>query len=396
MTISRRTFLKSGIKSLGAGGAAAFIGARGHEAWASSLSADEAETSFVPAETTDLILSSNENPLGPGQHVLDAMRGILGPDGAGAGRYMFAQINQTVEILAKKHGVAPENVFIGAGSSQILRVSAQVFTSRDRGAVSPDPTFGTCARYAELIGNPATWIPLDASMYVDLDAMFSESANAGLVYVCNPNNPTATVHTARDMKAFVDDVTKRSPETMILVDEAYHEYVTDPEHESLLALAAKHPQLVVARTFSKAYGMAGLRFGFAVAHKDNIKKMSAWRGMDMFTNLPGRVGVVASLDNDDYLNQEIERNAAVRQFTRKFFHDAGYEDTESQTNFVYIDIRQSNEDFKKACRERGVRIGGGSKLYPNHARVSIGTMDEMKRAIDVFSELLPIKKRAVA
>ncbi len=394
MTISRRTFLKRSATSLGAGGAAVFIGARGHEAWASALG--EGETSFAAEETTDLILSSNENPLGPGQHVLDAMRGILGPDGAGAGRYHFAQINQTVEILAKKHGVDPENMFIGLGSSQILQVSAQVFTSKERGVVSPNPTFGTCARFAELIGHPAQWIPLNASLFLDLDAMLSASANAGLVYVCNPNNPTATVHTATDMKAFVDDVSKRSPDTMILVDEAYHDYVTDPEHESLLALAAEHPQLVVARTFSKAYGMAGLRFGFAVAHKDNIKKMSAWRGMDMFTNLPGRVGVVAAIQNDDYLNQEIERNAAVRQFTRKFFHDAGYEDTESQTNFVYINIRQSNEDFKKACRDRGVRIGSGSKLYPNHARVTMGTMDEMKRAIEVFSELLPIKKKAVA
>lgn len=389
MTISRRTFLK-------AGSAAAFIGARGHEAWASAWVGGEAEAPFVPAETTDLILSSNENPLGPGQHVLDAMRAILGPDGAGAGRYMFAQINQTVEILAKKFGVAPENVFIGLGSSQILRVSAQVFTSPERGVVSPDPTFGTCARFAELIGHPAQWIPLDASMYVDLDTMFSASAHAGLVYVCNPNNPTATVHTARDMRAFVDDVTKRSPDTTILVDEAYHDYVTDPEHESLLALAARHPQLVVARTFSKAYGMAGLRFGFAVAHKNNIKKMNAWRGMDMFTNLPGRVGVVASLDDDDYLNQEIERNRRVRELTRKFFHDGGYEDTASQTNFVYIDIRQSNEDFKKACRERGVRIGAGSKLYPNHARVSIGTQEEMKRAFGVFSELLHINRQSVA
>lgn len=384
MTISRRHF----VKSLGA---AAVIGARGHEAWASSGT----QAPFTPETTSELLLSSNENPLGPGQHVIDAMRGILGPDGAGAGRYMFAQVNRTVEVLAEKHGVAPENVFIGAGSSQILRVSAQVFTSKERGAISPDPTFATCARYAELIGNPAKWIPLDASMYVDLDAMLGESANAGLVYTCNPNNPTATVHTARDMKAFVDDVTTRSDAT-ILVDEAYHEYVTDPEHESLLALAAEHPRLVVARTFSKAYGMAGLRFGYAVAHADNIKKMNAWRGMDMFTNLPGRIGVVAALESDDYLNQEIARNAKVREDTRKWFHDAGYEDTPSQTNFVYIDIRQSNEEFKKACRERGLRIGGGSKLYPNYARVTIGTTEEMKRAFNVFAELLPGASQAVA
>lgn len=390
MTISRRAF----VKRLGAGGAAAFIGARGHEAWAATGLGEEAP--FAPEETNDLILSSNENPLGPGQHVLDAMRGILGPDGAGAGRYHFAQINQTVEILANKHGVDPENVFLGLGSSQILTVSAEVFTSKDRGVISPDPTFGTCARFAELIGNPAKNIPLDASMYVDLDAMLRESASAGIVYVCNPNNPTATVHTGRDMRAFVDDVTKRSPDAIILVDEAYHDYVTDPEHESLLSLAAEHPNVIVARTFSKAYGMAGLRLGFAVGHEDNIKKMSDWRGMDMFTNLPGRVGAVAALANDEHLKREIARNESVRDYTRKWFHDAGFEDTESQANFVYIDIRQSNEEFKTACRERGVRIGGGSKLYPTYARVTIGTLDEMKRAIEIFAELLSVKNKAVA
>lgn len=390
MTVSRRVF----VKTLGAGGAAALIGARGREAWAAALGAREAEAPFVPEETTELILSSNENPLGPGRHVLDAIQGILGRDGTSAGRYLFSQINHTVEILADKHGVAPENVFVGAGSSQVLRVAAQVFTSRDRGAVSPNPTFGTCARFAELIGHPARWIPLDGSLYVDLDAMLHASTDAGLVYLCNPNNPTATVHTARDMRAFVDDVARRSPGAMILVDEAYHEYVTDPEHESLLSLAAELPQLVVARTFSKAYGMAGLRFGFAVGHRDAIKKMNDWRGMDMFTNVPGRAGVIAALKNDDHLKREIARNEAVRDFTRKWFHDAGYEDTESQANFVYIDIRQSNEAFKKACRERGVRIGGGSELYPSHARVSIGTMEEMKQALEIFEELLSAKRAA--
>lgn len=375
---SRRGFVK------GLSGAAALVAARGHEAWASS----GAGSSFALEETTDLILSSNENPLGPGQHVIDAMTGIIGPDGAGAGRYMFAQVNDTAEIIAEQHGVERDNVMIGLGSSQILQVTAQVFTTKERGVISPEPTFATCPRYAELIGHPADYIPLDASMYVDLDAMLKESIGAGVVYVCNPNNPTATVHTGRDMRAFVEAVTKRSPDAMILVDEAYHEYVTDPEHESLLALAAEHPRVIVARTFSKAYGLAGLRLGYGVGHKDNIRKMLEWRGLDVFTSFPGRVAGIAAIQNQEHLKQEVARNKKVRDFTRQWFHDKGYDDTDSQANFVYIDIRQSNEAFKKATRARGVRIGGGSKLYPKHARVTIGTMDEMKRALGVFSELL--------
>ena len=135
---------------------------------------------------------------------------------------------------------------------------------------------------------------------------------------------------------------------------------------------------------------------FSATYPDTIKKMVEWRGLDVFTSLPGRIAAIAAIENQDHLQQEVARNAKVRDFTRKWFHDAGYEDTESQTNFVYVDIRQSAAEFRKATLERGVRIGGVSKLYPNYARVTIGTMDEMERAIKVFSELLPVKNKAVA
>ena len=173
-----------------------------------------------------------------------------------------------------------------------------------------------------------------------------------------------------------------------MVDEAYHEYATDPAYETMIPLALENPRVVVARTFSKAYGVAGLRIGYGVSHEATVKKMSEWRGMDMFTSVPGRIGAVAAIGNERHVAQEIERNEAVRRATRKFFHDAGYEDTDSQANFVYVDIRSSNEDFKKACRECGVRIGGGSKLYPERARISLGTMAEMERAFGVFEDLL--------
>ena len=139
------------------------------------------------------------------------------------------------------------------------------------------------------------------------------------------------------MRASILEMLKLSPETTILVDEAYHEYATDPEYETMIPLALENPRVVVARTFSKAYGMAGLRIGYGVSHEDTIKKMSEWRGMDMFTSVPGRTGAVAAIGNGRHVAQEIERNEAVRRATRKFFHDAGYEDTDSQANFVYVE-----------------------------------------------------------
>jgi histidinol-phosphate aminotransferase len=387
MSVSRRTFVKSASV-----GAAAFVAARGHEAWASALFNDGLTAPFQLAETTDIILSSNENPLGPGQHVLDAMQGIVGPDGAGAGRYLFAQQNDTEAAIARAHGIQPENLMVGAGSSEILRVTADVFTAVDRPVISPDPTFGAAGSYATLLGRPALKVPLDVNLRVDLDAMVDACDGAGLVFYCNPNNPTATVHSAANTKTFIERIHRRSPETTILVDEAYHHYVTDPDYESAIALAVQDPRVIVARTFSKAYGMAGLRVGFAVGHPDTIATMSAWRGMDMSTNLPARVGVVASLEQGPGpVNAERDRNAAVRDFTRGFFHDAGFEDTDCEANFILVDIRRPATDFRSACRERGVRIGGGSALLPNHTRISLGTQAEMARAVEVFADVLALQ-----
>jgi histidinol-phosphate aminotransferase len=393
MSVSRRTF----VKSLGAGTAgaltSAFIGARGREAWAYSFWDGNPEApTFSPLDTGDIIISSNENPLGPGQHVIDAMRATLGPTGAGAGRYYFARINEPREAIADKFGVEVDNVLMGSGSGEILQLVTEVFTSKDRPVVSPNPTFGTCARYAELLGRPVKRIPLDGKHRIDLDAMLDASGGAGLVFFCNPNNPTATLHSGRDTREFIDRINRRAPEAIILIDEAYHDYVTDPEHQNPIPLALENPRVVLARTFSKAYGMAGLRIGFAVGHKDTIKKMSDWRGMDMTSNVLARIGVVTSLEhNDGNPAAERARNHEVRRFTRKFFHDAGFEDTDSQTNFIFVNIRRSAEEFQKTCRERGVRISRGRDKFANYARISMGTMEEMKRATEVFAQVLGIR-----
>ena len=368
---------------------AAYISARGHEAWASELFEGRIATPFPNSQTSDIILSSNENPLGPGQHVLDAMRGIIGPEGAGAARYMFAQQGETREAIARAHGVALENVRIGAGSSEILRVVADVYTDVDRPVVSPHPTFESAASFVALLGRQVKRVPLDPDFRIDLDAMIDASDGAGLVIHCNPNNPTATVHSGSSTRDFIERVHRRSPETMILVDEAYHHYVTDPDYESAIPIAVEDPLVVVARTFSKAYGMAGLRVGFAVGHPETIAKLTEWRGLDLSTNPPARVGVMAALERGhELLMQEQARNTAVRDFTRKFFHDAGYEDTDSQANFILVNIRRSAQDFRGACLEHGVRIGEGSPLYPNHARITMGTQAEMDRATEVFAAVL--------
>ena len=204
MTVSRRSF----VKSMGTGAAALLIGARGREAWAAVQSAPSA---FAPSATSDLILSSNENPLGPGKHVIEAMQGILGESGAGAGRYFFAQQAKMREVLGAAHGAAESNVVVGAGSSEILLIAADLFTAPDRGVITPDPTFGTCAGRAALLGHPVERVALDSALRVDLQRMVSAAKGVGLVYLCNPNNPTATAWSGRDMRAAILEMLKLSP-----------------------------------------------------------------------------------------------------------------------------------------------------------------------------------------
>jgi len=382
-SVSRRSF----VTSMGLG--AAYISARGHEAWASALAEGRTTAPFAIPQTSTLILSSNENPLGPGQHVLDAMRGILGPDGAGAARYNFAQANEARAAVARAHGVTDGNIRLGTGSSEILRLAADVFTDVDRPVVSPHPTFESTAAYAALLGREVKRIPLGPDLRLDLDAMIDACDGAGLVVYCNPNNPTATIHSGSSTRDFIERIHRRSPETTILVDEAYHHFVTDPEHESAIPIAVEDPRVVVARTFSKAYGLAGLRIGFAVAHPETIARFIELRGPDRSMNVPGRVGVVAALERGpEPVMQEQARNASVRAFTRQFFHDAGYEDTDSQANFILVDLRRPAQEFRSACLEHGVRIGDVNPLLPNHARITMGTQAEMELATDVFAGVL--------
>jgi histidinol-phosphate aminotransferase len=206
----------------------------------------------------------------------------------------------------------------------------------------------------------------------------------------------ATLIAPGDAKEFLPRVLKRSPETRILVDEAYIDFVTEPGHRSFIPLAVQEPRVIVARTFSKAYGMAGLRVGYAIAHKDTIEEMAKWQMGNAMSCL-SIAGAIAAIEQDEaVIDAERERNRKVREFTRSFFKQAGYESTESQTNFVFVDVRMPTEEFQKECRKRGVRVGRAFPPLWTHSRISLGTMEEMRRATRVFSEVLSAKAAAAA
>lgn len=336
-----------------------------------------------------ILLNSNENPVGPGAAVVEAVRaGLL--DGEPAGRYPWKRAEDLARAIAERFSARPENVALGCGSTQVLTSAVQVFTSPSRALVSGHPSYGECASYAERIGTPVRMVPLDSKLRLDLDAMAEASKGAGLVFLDNPNNPTGTLWPADAVTAFVEKVMAGSKDALVLIDEAYHDYVTDPSHRSQAPLALRNPRLVVARTFSKAHGMAGLRLGYGLGHPDTIKKLSSWESYG-FLNVPAILAGVASIRDQQRLLQERDRNTEARRFTLDWFAQRGYSAAEAHGNFVFVDVRRPAREFREGCRKEGVLVARDFRPFEKtHARISIGTLAEMKEAVQVFEKVLAV------
>lgn len=386
--LTRRSF----VHTLGLG-AAACIGARGREnaLWSAFEQPVEA------LEPGVICLSSNENPLGPGPAVLDAIKAAFGPSGATPGRYSSSS-RDLIDALARRLGVKAENIVLGCGSTQILRSCTHLFTAKDKPLVGTIPTYEACAGYAELMGHPVRPVALDARLRIDLDAFAAAARGAGLVFYCNPNNPTATYVGARATREFIATVNRESPDTTILVDEAYYDYVTDSDHDTHIPIAVQNPRVIVARTFSKAYGMAGLRIGYAVGHPDTITRMAEWdggSGTSSLNVLALRAAIAATERDPSFVTSERARNQQVRDFTMKWFADRGMTPADSQANFMFVDIGRPVKDFRDACAKHQIKVARDFPPFEkSHCRISFGTMDEMKKAVAVFARLLPRKATA--
>jgi histidinol-phosphate aminotransferase len=396
MSVSRRGFLQ-GLRLGRPTHAAEFMAARGHEEYvAESMQQGGRQGGRgmrpqLPPGVEAIRISSNENPLGPGKAAIDAILGKF-PE---ANRYPFNSTPHEGDLeiqIAKMYNAKRENVVLGVGSQELLKNAARVFMSPTKHLVQPSPTYGDPSGFA---GNVLKWTiktaPVDAkTLRTDLNALLPLVNGAGLVYLCNPNNPTATINSAKEISEFVAAVRKASPTTGILIDEAYSDYATDSSFQTAIPLALSTPNVVVARTFSKAYGMAGVRIGYAVGDLATIKKMSAYR-MPYNVNTFGVAAAVASLKDPQHIKEESARNKAVRDFTIKALADMGYASTDSQTNFIFTDIGKTMTAaaFRDACAAKGVMVGRDfPPMEKQWARISMGTMEEMQKATDVFRSVL--------
>jgi histidinol-phosphate aminotransferase len=397
-TISRRRF----VQTVGIGAGAALTSSvwgrgREHSIWSAI------EPDLQAVERGVVCIASNENPVGPGKAVLDSLRTLL-EGGAKPGRYsnQVGELQEAVVAKFAKQGVKRENVLMSEGSTEILRAATQVFTSKTKALVGTIPTYEECAGYAELIGSPVRGVKLNSEFKIDLDPMLAQAKGAGLVFYCNPNNPTATYVGAKATRDFIQKLNSTSPDTTILVDEAYFDYVTDPDHETHAAIAVQNPRVIVARTFSKAYGMAGLRQGYCIAHADTIKKLREWTASSGTgsLNVFGMAAATAALHQDadgKFTANERARNKAVRDFSMKWFADRGMKPTDCQANFMFVNIGTPAKEFRDACRAKNVLVARDFPPFEKSmARITLGTMEEMQKAVQVFGDVLAKKSTAAA
>lgn len=380
MTLSRRGFLgRVGIGAVGTVVAPGIAG-RGLEA----LVGGRAGALPLPAPRPGVIrLDSNENPDGPAPVALRAIQDALGD----VMRYPDDAVSLLVSAVATAHGTDPYHVRVACGSTDVLRACVHAFTSPSRGLVTGAPSYETPAEEAKLLGAPVRAVRVTPDLTLDLDAMAAAAKGAGLVYLCNPNNPTATVLGGDLVRAFVARVGRGAPDATVLIDEAYHEYVDDPGYTSAASLALENPRVIVARTFSKVYGMAGLRVGYALGRPMTLNVLERHL-LELGVNALGAAAALASLGSKTHVSREQARNRAARDYTRKAFGALGFDTTASETNFVMVDIKRDAREFRAACRDKGVLVGRPFPPLDTHARITIGTLEEMRRAMPVFKAVL--------
>lgn len=366
MQLSRRSFFRTSLSASAV--AAASVAANAlpfsPEVWAEPQRANQP---FGP-----VLLNSNENPYGPWPSLKEVMRASLD---AGH-RYPDSQYEALVGKIAELHRVSAENVIMGCGSSEILRVSAEVFGGPGKSLVQAAPTFESLGHYAQTRGTNVRTVRLNDKFEHALEKMGPVAGERlGLVYICNPNNPTASITPRKAIEAYVKSLPQ---DTYVLIDEAYHHFaLSSPDYVSFLDRPVNDPRIIVARTFSKIYGLAGIRLGYAVAAPETAKKMRAHSSYDNVSIVAAKCGL-AALNDTAGLATAIKRTETDRA---EFIGQAKKRDVAmvpSQGNFVMIEtgkpVRQVIDYFKT----KNVMIGRPFPPLDTHARITLGTPPEMQ------------------
>jgi len=375
-TLTRRTL----GRLLGATAGAALLDARFPPALTG-------ETPPTPPAAGPIRLSANENPYGPCAASLNA----LTASAAEAARYPGAIERGMREAIAKHHGVSKDCIVLGSGSSEVLRMADSAFVPPGKTLVAAEPTFEAVLNYCKATRGESIKVPLTADHRHDLPKMAAAcGAGTGMVYVCNPNNPTGTIVGSDELAAFLDRV---PPTCVVLVDEAYHHFVESPKYKTALELAARHDNVVVARTFSKIYGMAGMRIGYGVASPANAALMETHTAWDNTSQSALAMGLAALADPNVVADQRKRLNDTKHWLCAELDRDRrSY--IPSETNFVMIDVGTDVTPVIQAFAGRGIQVGRKFPSMDNWLRISIGKPEDMQAFVGALREVVPARAAA--
>jgi len=382
-TLDRRAWLKRGALTAAGAIAAPYLsyGAFGNEPVALDAQGNLPYTPFfkeyLPYEVDKPVellakLNANENPYGPSPMAVDAMQKYA-PKG---NRYAWKELYTLIDKVAVLEGVEAETIMMGPGSSDLLEKTAMVFFQNGGNIVSADPAYMSLIKVAEATG--ATWKPikLKDDWSHDLPAMEAAiDADTKLVYICNPNNPTGSMTDHEELLDFCSRVSEKVP---IFIDEAYLGFLDDAAKKSMVSLINEGKNVMIARTFSKIQGMAGLRVGYMVAQPETLAIIQKITRGGMGISLPSVHAAMASMDDIEFSNKTRKLNSECREYVYSVLDGMGYSYVPSSTSFIIFPIEMEGKAFLEKMTAEGVGVRAFNIMDRNWCRVSMGTMEEMK------------------
>ena len=374
--INRRNWLKSGLM-LGAGAALSpttlFANSAGYNKYTGEYEFD-GEINGLKAK-----LNANENPYGPSEKAMDAFRTAASEGNL----YPFEYAREVRAIIAKEEGVTADHIFLGSGSSEILTMVGLAYGAQKGALMSAFPTFRTMLDTAVGIGCDWQQVALNSEQKHDLATMQSSiTSETRLVYICNPNNPTGTVVDSGELRKFCTDVSARVP---VFVDEAYTDFMDDPMSVSMIDLVHQGQDIIIARTFSKIHGMAGLRIGYGIAQPETAKKITAYATNLITVSGPSLHAAMASYKDEDFKKMCKTKNKAARDYTFNALQEKEFKPVASNTSFMIFPINMKPKPYLEQMRDKGVAVRSWVFDDKNWCRVSIGTRDEMESFISALA-----------
>ena len=328
-------------------------------------------------------LSSNENPWGPLDSVMEAMNSAW----KYSNRYGYPD-GGLVEAIAAHHGVTPRHILLGAGSGEILDVVGTTYLQDGKKVLGVEPTYSSVYQHATSIKSEAIRLPLNKDYTQNIQS-FIDTANRrareiGVLYLCNPNNPTGIIVSKAEVKQLLDGIPKDMP---VLIDEAYFHFVQDPNYGPAVSYVLEGRPVIVARTFSKIFGIAAMRLGYAIAPPDMIAQMRPYSMGSI--NALVKWGAVAGLADTAGQKKVLDNTMRLRNKAIADIKASGYEVLPTETNFFMVGLRREVQPVIEEFRKKGVAVGRPFPPMTQHLRVSVGTDDEMARFMTAFKEIFP-------